>query len=225
MDSNKMKEILERMKANRPKFPKRAIVTAGMPYGSKELHYGHVCGMFVYADFFARFLKDKLGKENVIFVSGTDCYGSPALEAHRKKVEKGYTGTIEEMVKEFNQKHIKTLSDYEIGLDWFEGSALGESKAEHEKVSNEIFEKLYENGTLSKMSTYQFFDTKANCFLNGRQVVGKCPIDGCKSEKGYADECDLGHQYLPEQLIDPVSTLTGTSPELRKIENWYFNLQ
>ena len=225
MDSNKMKEILERMKANRPKFPKRAIVTAGMPYGSKELHYGHVCGMFVYADFFARFLKDKLGKENVIFVSGTDCYGSPALEAHRKKVEKGYTGTIEEMVKEFNQKHIKTLSDYEIGLDWFEGSALGESKAEHEKVSNEIFEKLYENGTLSKMSTYQFFDTKANCFLNGRQVVGKCPIDGCKSEKGYADECDLGHQYLPEQLIDPVSTLTGTTPELRKIENWYFNLQ
>ena len=225
MDSNKMKEILERMKANRPKFPKRAIVTAGMPYGSKELHYGHVCGMFVYADFFARFLKDKLGKENVIFVSGTDCYGSPALEAHRKKVENGYTGTIEEMVKEFNQKHIKTLSDYEIGLDWFEGSALGESKAEHEKVSNEIFEKLYKNGTLSKMSTYQFFDTKANCFLNGRQVVGKCPIDGCKSEKGYADECDLGHQYLPEQLIDPVSTLTGTSPELRKIENWYFNLQ
>lgn len=225
MDSSKMKEVLERMKANRPKFPKRAIVTAGMPYGSKELHYGHVCGMFVYADFFARFLRDKLGKENVIFVSGTDCYGSPALEAYRKKVENGYTGTIEEMVKEFNQKHIKTLKDYEISPDWFEGSAIGESKNEHKKVSDEIFEILYKNGTLSKMSTYQFFDTEANCFLNGRQVVGKCPIDGCKSEKGYADECDLGHQYLPEQLIDPVSTLTGTTPELRKIENWYFNLQ
>ena len=170
MDIAKMKEVLERMKTNRPKFPKRAVVTAGMPYGNKELHYGHVCGMFVYADFFARFLKDKLGKDNVIFVSGTDCYGSPSIETHRKKVASGYTGTIEDMVAEFNQKHINTLKEYEIGLDWFQGSAIGESAEMHKKVSEEIFEKLYKNGTLSKMSTYQFFDAKANCFLNGRQV-------------------------------------------------------
>lgn len=225
MDNEKMKEVLERMKANRPVFPKRAVVTAGMPYGSKNLHYGHVCGMMVYADFLARFLKDKLGKENVIFVSGTDCYGSPALETYRKKVAEGYTGTIEDMVAEYNRNHIKTIKDYEIGFDWFEGSAIGEAKEMHKKVSEEFFNKLYDNGTLSKMGTYQFYDTTANCFLNGRQVVGKCPIDGCKSEKGYADECSLGHQYLPEQLIDPVSTLSGTKPELRKIENWYFNLQ
>lgn len=225
MELSKMKEIIERMRANRPKFPVRAIVTGGMPYGNKELHYGHVCGMFVYADFFARFLKDKLGKDNVIFVSGTDCYGSPSLETFRKKQEAGYTGTITDMVKEFNVKHINTLNSYEIGLDWFEGSAIGESAAMHNKVSEEFFNKLYSNGTLSKMETYQFYDTKQNCFLNGRQVLGKCPIDGCKSEKGYADECDLGHQYLPEQLIDPVSTISGTKPELRKISNWYFNLQ
>ena len=225
MDSSKMKEILERMKANRTKFPKRAIVTAGMPYGNKELHYGHVCGMFVYADFFARFLKDKLGKDNVIFVSGTDCYGSPALETYRKKTAEGYDKSIFEMVSEYNKKHIDTLEKYEIGLDHFEGSAIGESAEMHKKVSDEIFEILYKNGTLSKLSTYQFYDTKANCFLNGRQVLGKCPIDGCKSEKGYADECDLGHQYNPEELIDPVSTISGTKPELRKIENWYFNLQ
>ena len=225
MDIVKMKEVLERMKTNRPKYPKRAIVTAGMPYGNKALHYGHVCGMFVYADFLARFLKDKLGKENVIFVSGTDCYGSPSLETHRKMCENGYTGSLEDMVSEFNQKHVNTLKEYEIGLDWFEGSAIGEAKEMHDKMSEEIFERLYENGTLSKLSTAQFYDTKANCFLNGRQVIGKCPIDGCKSEKGYADECDLGHQYLPEQLIDPISTLSGTTPELRNIENWYFNLQ
>ena len=220
-----MKEILERMKANMPKYPKRAVVTAGMPYGNKALHYGHVCGMFVYADFFARFLKDKLGKDNVIFVSGTDCYGSPSLETHRKMVENGYKGSIYDMVAEFNKKHIDTLKTYEIGLDWFEGSAIGESCEMHKKVSNEIFETLYNNGTLSKLSTYQFYDTKENCFLNGRQVIGKCPIEGCKSEKGYADECDLGHQYNPEELIDPVSCISGTKPELRKIENWYFNLQ
>ena len=225
MDLIKMKEIIERMKQNRPKYPKRAVVTAGMPYGNKELHYGHVCGMFVYADFFQRFLKDKLGKENVLFVSGTDCYGSPSLETYRKKQAEGFSGSLQDMVTEYNKKHRATLKEYEIGLDWFEGSAIGEAKSFHDEVSKEVFEKLYKNGTLSKLSTYQFFDTKENCFLNGRQVIGKCPIDGCKSEKGYADECDLGHQYLPEQLIDPVSTISGTKPELRKIENWYFNLQ
>lgn len=225
MDINKMEEVLVRMRENRPKFPKRAVVTAGMPYGNKNLHYGHVCGMMVYADFLARFLKDKLGKENVIFVSGTDCYGSPALETYRKKVADGYKGTIEDMVAEYNKNHIETVKKYEIGFDWFEGSAIGESKEMHKKVSDEFFERLYNNKTLSKMATFQFYDSKAKSFLNGRQVIGKCPIDGCKSEKGYADECDLGHQYLPEQLIDPVSTLSGTKPELRKIENWYFNLQ
>lgn len=225
MDLEKMREVVGRMKENRPKFPKRAIVTAGMPYGNKNLHYGHVCGMMVYADFIARFLKDKLGKENVIFVSGTDCYGSPALETYRKRVADGYKGTIEDMVSEYNKNHIETIKKYEIGFDWFEGSAIGEAKEMHKKVSDEFFEKLYNNGTLSKMATYQFYDAKAKSFLNGRQVIGKCPIDGCKSEKGYADECDLGHQYLPEQLIDPVSTLSGTKPELKKIENWYFKLQ
>lgn len=225
MDKAKQREIIDRMRANLPKYPKRAIVTAGMPYGNKELHYGHVCGMFVYADFFARFLKDKLGKDNVIFVSGTDCYGSPSLETYRKMKNAGYTGTIFDMVSGFNKKHIETLKKYEIGLDWFEGSAIGSSREMHEKMSDEIFDILYDNGTLSKLSTYQFYDEKAGCFLNGRQVIGKCPIDGCKSDKGYADECSLGHQYLPEQLIDPISTLSGTKPVLKKIENWYFNLQ
>ena len=64
-------------RADRPAWPKRAVVTAGMPYGNKGLHFGHVGGVFVPADFYARFLRDRLGRENVIFVSGTDCYGSP----------------------------------------------------------------------------------------------------------------------------------------------------
>ena len=74
------------------------------------------------------------------------------------------------------------------------------------------------------MSTRQFFDAQAGQFLNGRQVMGHCPVRGCKSEKAYADECDLGHQFDPEELISPVSQLTGTTPELRPVENWYFDL-
>ena len=69
---------------DRPSWPRRAIVTAGEPYGNKGLHFGHVGGVFVPADFFARFLRDRLGRENVIFTSGTDCYGSPIMESYRK---------------------------------------------------------------------------------------------------------------------------------------------
>ena len=75
----------------RPEFTKRAVITGGMPYGNKTLHFGHVGGMYVHADVYARFLRDRIGKVNVIFVSGTDCYGSPIAEGYRKKVKnEGY---------------------------------------------------------------------------------------------------------------------------------------
>src|SRR5450759_4675007 len=84
----------------RPAFPKRAVITGGMPYGNKDLHFGHIGGVFVQADIFARFLRDRIGPENVIFVSGTDCYGSPIVEDHRKQVAAGsFTGSLEEFVR------------------------------------------------------------------------------------------------------------------------------
>ena len=209
----------------RPVFPKRAVITGGMPYGNKALHFGHVGGMFVHADTFARFLRDRIGKENVIFVSGTDCYGSPIVEAYRKQKESGYQGTIEEYVMSNHEKQKKVLSDYEISLDLFGASAFGETGQMHTKVSAEVFEALYQHGFLSQLSTPQFFDPVKEVFLNGRQVIGKCPIEGCTSEKAYADECDLGHQYMPSELIDPISTLSGVKPIIKNVTNWYFNLE
>ena len=89
-DNNKANEFRKKAE-ERPVFPKRAVITGGMPYGNKELHFGHVGGMYVHADVYARFLRDRIGKDNVIFVSGTDCYGSPIAEGYRKKVEnEGY---------------------------------------------------------------------------------------------------------------------------------------
>lgn len=208
----------------RPNFPKRAIVTGGMPYGNKTLHFGHVGGMFVHADVYARFLRDRIGKENVIFVSGTDCYGSPIAEGYRKKCEAGFEGTIEDYVMENHNQQKKTLDEYEISLDIFGASGLEDTKEVHQEMTNEFITTLYKNGWLEKMVTKQFYDPKANCFLNGRQVVGKCPIKGCQSEKGYADECDLGHQYMPEDLIDPKSTLTNEKPIMKDVVNWYFKL-
>lgn len=209
----------------RPVFPKRAVITGGMPYGNKSLHFGHVGGMFVHADIFARFLRDRIGEENVIFVSGTDCYGSPIMEAYRKLKESGYTGTMEEYVRGNHEKQKKTLSDYKISLNLFGASALGETGKMHTKVSAEVFEKLYENGYIEKLSTSQFYDEDMHVFLNGRQVLGRCPIPGCTSEKAYADECSLGHQYMPSELIKPVSALTGKTPSLKAVTNWYFCLE
>ena len=211
----------------RPECPKRAVITSGMPYGNKLLHYGHV-GMTVRADFFARFMRDRIGKENVIFVSGTDCYGSPAYESFRALKEKGALGknvTIEDYVKVNHIRQKEIFEKFEIGFNLFSTSAFDRSGEIHKEVSREFIEKLDANGMVSKRESWQFYDKAHGCLLNGRQVIGKCPVENCQSEKGYADECDLGHQYLPQDLIDPVSTLSGERPELVKIENLYFKLE
>ncbi|NLY19560.1 MAG: class I tRNA ligase family protein [Clostridiaceae bacterium] len=210
---------------SRPVFPKRAVITAGMPYGDKELHFGHIGGVFIHADMFARFLRDRIGKENVIFISGTDCYGSPIVAHYMRLVENGeYNGTIEEFVASNHEKQKEVLKAYHINTDLFAASGLGRSRDIHREVSDEFMETLYKNGHLVKMTTSQFYDSEHDVFLNGRQVVGICPIMGCKSEKAYADECSLGHQYQPSELINPISVLSGKRPEMRDVTNWYFKL-
>ena len=208
----------------RPIFPRRAVITAGMPYGNKELHFGHVGGVFVHADTYARFLRDRIGEDNVIFVSGTDCYGSPILESYRK-LEKNDSLTIQDYVRSNHIKQKEALDDYEISLDLFAASSLNKAADVHNEVSATIFKKLYEKGALKKLKNSQFYDPKFKVLLNGRQVVGKCPIQGCSSDKAYADECSLGHQYMPCDLIDPISTLSGLKPDFTYVANWYFDLE
>jgi methionyl-tRNA synthetase len=209
----------------RPVFPKRAVVTAGMPYGNKGLHFGHIGGVFVPADVYARFLRDRIGERNVLFVCGTDCYGSPIDEGYRKLVrDEGFTGTIADYVQANHDAQAATLRSYDISLDIFEGSGLGASKAVHEDCTALVIQRLYDNGHLHRISTAQFYDEEMGSFLNGRQVTGRCPIPGCKSEHAYADECDLGHQYMPADLIAPISALSGKPPVTRDVVNWYFDL-
>ncbi|SHJ32244.1 methionyl-tRNA synthetase [Clostridium amylolyticum] len=216
---------MEERKIERPIFPKKAVITAGMPYGNKELHFGHVGGVFVHADTFARFLRDRIGGENVIFVSGTDCYGSPISASYRKLVdEHKYEGTIEDYVRGNHHKQKEVLDKYEMSLNLYGASALDRAGEIHKELSKEIFNKLYEGGYLLKLSSPQFYDPDFKVLLNGRQVIGKCPIEGCNSDKAYADECALGHQYMPMELIEPKSILSGKTPELRDVTNWYFKL-
>lgn len=206
-------------------WPKRAVVTTGTPYGNKALHFGHIGGVFVPADAFARFLRDRLGKDNVRFVGGTDCFGSPINEGYRKAVEAGtFEGSISDYVMRNHNLQAETLKAYNISLDIFEGSNIGTSAEVHSQLSKNFISALYDSGTLHLESTMQFYDEKAKTFLNGRQVHGHCPVQGCKSEEAYADECSLGHQYDPTDLINPVSTITGEVPTMRPVKNWYFDL-
>ena len=114
-------------KNNRPNFPKRAIITAGMPYGNKELHFGHIGGVFIPADIYARFLRDRIGKDNVIFVSGTDCYGSTIEASFEAAKNDGFEGDIKDFVLSNHQKQKKVLEDYDISLNLFAASALPRS--------------------------------------------------------------------------------------------------
>ena len=136
----------------------------------------------------------------MLFVSGTDCYGSPIMESYRKLREEGYDKSIGAYVQENHDRQEATLDAYDISCDLYACSALEPAAHVHEQVTDEILHRLKDAGVLNKRSTLQFYDTQAGQFLNGRQVVGHCPIQGCKSEKAYADECDLGHQFEPEEL-------------------------
>jgi methionyl-tRNA synthetase len=212
--------------AGRPAFPKRAVVTGGMPYGNKSLHFGHIGGVFVHADVLARFLKDRIGQENVIFVSGTDCYGSPIEVSYDKATEAGeFDGSLLEYVKANHELQKETLGRYLVEPSLFGASALDPYVGIHERVGAELVKTLHENGFLLKITTAQFYDPEKQVFLNGRQVEGHCPVEGCRSEKGYADECSLGHQYDPKYLVKPRSVLTGVEPEMRKTTNWYIDME
>ena len=218
--------VKRRNPSERPVFPKRAVVTAGMPYGNKDLHFGHIGAVFVQADFFARFLRDRIGSDNVLFVSGTDCYGSPIVESWTNATKNGsFSGSLEAFVSHYHELQRECLDLFRISLDYYGASGLGSSKPIHEKISNDIFQKLRDNGRLIKVEVPQFYDESAKVLLNGRQVIGRCPIQGCPSDKAYADECSLGHQYLPTDLIQPISTLSGERPTIRNVPNWCIKLE
>ena len=210
----------------RPRFPARAVVTAGMPYGNKDLHFGHIGGVFVHADVFTRFLKDRIGDDNVIFVSGTDCYGSPIEVSYGKAVESGeFSGTLQDYVAANHEQQTRTLARYLVEPSLFAASSLEPYQSVHEQTGAELTLGLQKNGFLRKLTTAQFYDPVKEVFLNGRQVEGRCPVEGCNSEKGYADECSLGHQYDPRYLVKPRSVLSGETPVMKETSNWYIDME
>jgi len=192
--------------------PKRAVVTAGMPYANGPLHVGHLAGAQLPADIYARWLGLLIGRENVLFVCGTDDHGTTSELAALKAGK-----PIRDFISAIHTEQRATLGRYQIGVDVYSGTSRPECFPIHTEVAQGFLRRLYENGMLEKRTTRQWYDPKVARFLPDRFVRGRCPNPKCDNEDAYSDECErCGHQHLPEQLIRPRSAISDATPEIRE---------
>src|SRR5215468_2052306 len=200
--------------------PKRAVVTAGMPYANGPVHLGHLAGTQVPGDIHARWLGMVIGRPNVLYVCGTDEHGSTSeLAALRDGVP------IRELLQRIHDQQATTLKRYAIGLDVYTGTARPECFPLHSALSQDFVRKLYRNGMLENGSSRQWYDPKLERFLPDRYVRGKCPNPKCGNKSAYSDECDqCGHQHDPSELIDPKSALSDATPVMRDTVHWFLDM-
>ena len=200
--------------------PKKALVTAGMPYANGPLHLGHLAGAHIPADIHARWLGLLIGRENVLFVCGTDEHGS-ASEIGALNAKK----PLREYIDDIHDRQASTLQRYGISLDTYTGTSRPETFPLHAELCRDFLRKLHENGLLEKRSSRQWFDPQIGRFLPDRFVRGKCPNPQCGYEDAYSDECErCGHQHRPVDLIAPRSAVSSATPELRDTVHWWLDM-
>ncbi len=200
--------------------PARALVTAGMPYANGPLHLGHLAGAQLPADIHSRWLSLLIGRDNVLFVCGTDDHGSTS---EFKAMSEGKP--IAEAIAEVHGLQAETLRRYSIGLDIYSGTSQPDLLPDHVALCGELLRKMYDNGMLEKRVTEQWYDPQVERFLPDRLVRGRCPNPKCDNEDAYADECSVcGHQHEPTELIDPRSTVSDAAPELRPTAHLWLDM-
>jgi methionyl-tRNA synthetase len=200
--------------------PKRAVVTAGMPYANGPLHLGHLAGTQVPADVTARYYGLLIGRENVLFVCGTDEHGSTSeLAALAAGV------SIRDFVDKAHDGQHRTLERYSIGLDTYSGTSRPDCFPVHTAECQDFLLKLHHNGLLQKRSSRQWFDPKVARFLPDRFVRGKCPNPKCDNENAYSDECErCGHVYDPSEIGNPRSTISDATPILKETVHFWLDM-
>lgn len=210
-----VQEVIDRL--NRPKT---AVITGGMPYANGPLHLGHLAGAMVPPDIMARYMRMLIGKENVLFVSGNDDHGSTSEVAALKAGM-----PVREFIDSIHDKQVATTKRYGISYDIFSGTSQPDCYPVHKELSQDFMKKLWKNGMLEKKTTKQWFDPKLSRFLQDRNVTGKCPNPNCTNTTAYSDECEVcGTQYDPSQLINPKSSLSDATPELRDTAHLWLNM-
>ena len=191
---------------------KRTTVTSALPYANGGVHIGHLAGVYVPADIYVRYLR--LKKEEVLFIGGSDEHGVPITVRARKE------GITPQNVVDRYHKMIKdSFQEFGISFDIYSRT----TSETHHKFAAEWFRKLYDEGKLVEETTEQLYDEEAKQFLADRYVTGECPH--CHNEGAYGDQCEkCGRDLSPTELINPKSTISGSTPVLKETKNWYLPL-
>ncbi len=191
---------------------KRTLVTTALPYANGPVHIGHLAGVYVPADIYARYLR--LKGEEVLLIGGSDEHGVPiTIKARKEGV------TPQDIVDRYHTIIKDSFEEFGISFDIYSRTS---SKIHHEMASN-FFRKLYDKGEFIEKVSQQYYDEEAQQFLADRYITGTCPH--CHNERAYGDQCEAcGTSLNATDLINPKSAISGSQPVLRDTKHWYLPL-
>ncbi len=191
---------------------KRTLITSALPYANGPVHIGHLAGVYVPADIYARYLR--LKGEEVMFVGGSDEHGVPiTIKARKEGV------TPQDIVDRYHNIIKDSFEELGISFDVY-GRTTSET---HRKTASDFFRTLYDKGAFIEKTSMQLYDEEAGEFLADRYVTGTCPH--CGNERAYGDQCEAcGTSLSPTDLINPKSALSGSTPVMRETSHWYLPL-
>ncbi len=191
------------------RHPKRLMMTSALPYANGQIHIGHVAGAYLPGDIRARF--ERLAGSQVVWVCGSDEHGAAiTLRAKKDGV------TPREIVDRYHQEMQDAFAGLDISFDHYSRT----SSEKHHGVAQDFFLKLLDQGSFEVKTEAQFYDSEADQFLADRYITGTCPK--CEAPGAYGDQCEkCGTALSPTDLIDPRSTLSGATPELKDTTLWY----
>lgn len=191
---------------------KRYTITAALPYTNGPLHIGHMAGVYVPADIYARYLR--LKGHDVAFICGSDEHGVPiTIKAKNEGV------TPQDIVDHYNANIKASFKEFGISFDNYSRTS---AKIHHETAS-EFFTTLHAKGEFIEETNAQLYDAEAGQFLADRFVVGTCPK--CGNEESYGDQCEAcGTSHNATDLIKPKSAITGATPSLKETKHWFLPL-
>ncbi|MBP5557870.1 MAG: methionine--tRNA ligase [Bacteroidales bacterium] len=194
------------------KEPKRYTITSALPYANGPVHIGHLAGVYIPADIYARYLRNN-GKE-VLFLGGSDEHGVPiTLKARKEGV------TPQDIVDRYHNIIKESFKELGISFDIYSRT----SNPTHHETAAAFFTKLYNKGKLIEQTSQQYYDEEAKQFLADRYITGECPH--CHNEKAYGDQCEAcGATLNATDLINPKSTLSGNPPVMKETKHWYLPL-
>ena len=191
---------------------KRTLITTALPYANGPVHIGHLAGVYVPADIYARYLR--LKGEEVLMIGGSDEHGVPiTIRAQKEGI------TPQDVVDRYHAIIKDGFERLGITHDIYSRT----SSATHHEHASEFFRKLYDKGEFIEKTSQQYYDEQANQFLADRYITGTCPH--CNNERAYGDQCEsCGTSLAPTDLINPKSAITGNTPVLRETKHWYLPL-